>query len=262
MQRLVLREVPTSPAPSVSQDYPNGSKASLVALLVTQTLLSFAANAAKILVFALALSPGVLPVREVPAALAILTALLAAPYLALSPLLAWLTDRFSSRGMLQLGITLQLAFLGGLALAFHERSGWLAVGAFLLLTIQSALVSPAKRAMLREVSPERKFNPSVLLLEMLTITAIVAGAYAGARALDWTTARTTGDTVELWRAAEKVALGLAAVTGGALLTFLPAARTPAGQPPAGVVPIHAPAQLGARHPVLLPLWRRADPRID
>ena len=60
-------------------DSPRLSSISLAALLVAQTLVSFAANAGKMVVLALALVPGVLPVGAVDEWLAILPVALAAP---------------------------------------------------------------------------------------------------------------------------------------------------------------------------------------
>lgn len=202
---------------------PRLSSISLAALLVAQTLVSFAANAGKMVVLALALVPGVLPVGAVEEWLAILPVALAAPYVFLSPLFAWFADRYSTRTVLGVSIVLLLVLLGGLVVALHLHSVPLTVGVFLLLACHSALVSPSKRVMLREVAPPQKFGPAVLLLEMLTVAAIAAGAYVGARAVE--AAGLTADVAAGWTSAKGLALWLPWVAAGALVAFVPTGRT-------------------------------------
>lgn len=208
------------------------SPASLIALLVAQTLVSFAANTGKMLALALALVPGVLPARAVDEWLAVLPVALALPYVFLSPLFAWFADRFSTRTVLSVSILLLVVLLAGLAVALHERSVLLTVIVFVLLAAHSALVSPSKRAMLREVTVPEKFGAAVLLLEMLTIGAIAAGAYLGARAVDG--AAVSGDVGLGWETAERLARLLPIVAALALVAFMPArhtAKSAAGRPP-------------------------------
>ncbi len=220
----------------LAPDPSRSSKASLIALLGAQTLVSFAANAAKTLVLALALVPGVLPAGAVDEWLAALPVALAAPYVLFSPFFAWCTDRFSSRRVLAVSILLLVALLGLLVLALHWRSVPLTVALFVALAVHSALVSPSKRSMLREVTPPEHFGAAVLLMEMLTIASIAAGAYLGARALDL--AGVVGQVQLGWAAAERFGYLLPPVAAVALAAFLPsrptAAKT-AGAPPPGLL---------------------------
>ena len=181
-----------------------GSQASLIALLGAQTLVSFAATAAKALVLALALANAALAPGTAAGWMALLPAVLAAPFLLFSPLFAWLAGRYSSRAMAILANLLLLALLVGLVVALHQRSVWLTALVFVVLSVHSALVAPHKRAMLREFAPPQSFNTAVLLLEMATVAAVVGGAYAAVRAFG--VALPAGDGA--WAAAEKVALGL------------------------------------------------------
>ena len=201
---------------------PRGSQIALIVLLVTQTLVSFAASAAKMLVLVLALAPGVLAPGTAVAWLALLPAVLAAPFLLFSPLFAWLADRFSSRTMLSVSILLLLSLLGTLALALHERSFLLTALVFVLLAVHSALVSPNKRTMLREVARPQRFNAAVTLLEMFTITAVIGGVYAAV----WAFERLMPSAGDVWTAAEKVSLGLPVLVALTLVAFLPARRAP------------------------------------
>ncbi len=213
-------------------DKAHTSTASMLALLVAQTLVSFAANAAKMLVLALALVPGVLPAGAVDEWLAILPIALGAPYVFLSPLFAWFADRFSTRTVLSVSILLLLGLLSTLAVALHLRNVPLTAAVFVLLATHSALVSPTKRTMLREVAPPQRFGAAVLLLEMLTIVGFVAGAFVGAWALEG--ASVGGDVALGWATAERLARVLPAVAGCALVAFVPAKRTRslvAGPPP-------------------------------
>ncbi len=211
-------------------------KASLTALLSAQTLVSFAANAAKAAILALALVPGVLPAGAVDEWMALLPVALAAPYVLFSPLFAWCADRYSSRSVLSIAIVALVTLLGLLVLALHLRSVPFTVAVFLLLAVHSALVSPSKRTMLREVTPPEKFGAAVLLQEILTIAAIASGAYVGARAIEVASLR--GEVGLGWVGAERLAYLLPVIGGVALLAFLPARPTAAktsGAPPPGIL---------------------------
>lgn len=204
-------------------DKPHTSPASLIALLVAQTLVSFAANAGKMLIVALALLPGVLPADSMAGWLAFLPVALGAPYVFLSPVCAWCADRYSTRRVLGVASVLLLGLLGLLLLALHLRSVPLTATVFVLLAAHSALVSPAKRVMLREVAAPDRFGAAVLMMEMLTIVAIAAGAFVAAWTLD--PAAAGADVAQGWAAAEHFARLLPVIGAGALVVFVPVQRT-------------------------------------
>lgn len=230
---------------------PAGSRRSLTALLGAQTLLSFSSNAGKMLVFALLLAPGVLAEKHVDPVLSLLPAILALPYLICSPLAAWGAEKFSSRTVMNAALAVHVVFLGGLALAFQQRNLVAVLAALALLALHSAVVSPAKRALLRDVVPARKLNASIALLEMLTITAIVVGAFAGVAFFEGWLAVDAGTP---WTAARRVAYTL---VGGSVVAWLVFQLT--NRPPTAPVAADAGVPLGQQVNHLVELLR--SPRL-
>ncbi len=193
-------------------DHKTSSTASLIGLLVSQTIASFSANAAKAVVLALAFVPGVLAPGAVDEWLALLPVVLAAPYLFFAPLFTWGAERYSGRVALGTALLVLPGLLLGLAHALQQRSVPGAIVVFALLAVHSVLVSPAKRKVLSEVAADRKFSAALLLMEMLGIAAVVAGVFLGAVAV--------GPT-EGWASAERIVWWLLALAVLGWAVFLP-----------------------------------------
>ena len=71
------------------------------------------------------------------------------------------------------------------ALWYHQLA--LAIVAAALLATQMAVFAPAKRGILLEFVPAEKLSRAVGLMEMLSVSAMLLGAYLGCRMFDYWT---------------------------------------------------------------------------
>ena len=154
-------------------------RVSLAALMGAQAQVTFNDNAAKLMLIALAQFPGVLGDTDVDLVRSILAALLVAPFVLFSPLAGWLNDRFSKSRVLNYSLGLQCVAMGLLLAALWSRSLWGAIGCFFLLALQATVFAPAKRAVLREMVGPRELSRYVGLMEMLSVSMILVGGFAG-----------------------------------------------------------------------------------
>jgi acyl-[acyl-carrier-protein]-phospholipid O-acyltransferase/long-chain-fatty-acid--[acyl-carrier-protein] ligase len=150
-------------------------------LLFAQSQVAFTDNAAKLLLIGLVQI--LLPADEAAALVSALALLLVAPFVLFAPLSGWLADRFPKRHVLAASLWLQLAVTLALAAAVALHSLPLAVGGFFLLGIQSALMSPARRGMAKELAGD-SVGELVGWMEMLCIAAILTGSVAGGQLID------------------------------------------------------------------------------
>lgn len=157
---------------------------SLRRVLGVQTQVAFNDNAAKLMLVLLAISPGVLPEGWAVPVVGALSVLLIFPFIAVSPVAGWLADRFSKRTVLQAGLGMQAGVMALLAGSLYFRSMTAAMACFGLLAVQSALFSPAKRGILKELAGTGRLSLAVGWMEMLTITAILVGSLCGALFFD------------------------------------------------------------------------------
>ncbi len=190
-------------------------RVSLVALMVAQAQVTFNDNAAKLMLVALAQFPGVLTGLEINVVRSILGAMLVAPFVAFSPLAGWLCDRFAKSRVLHLSLGLQFVVMLVLVLALWRQSLWGAMVSFLLLALQATVFSPAKRGILREMVGTEDLSRWVGIMEMLSVSAMLAGGFAGGWMFDHWTQRHHGP----WNGALVAALILAALSGLSWLIF-------------------------------------------
>jgi LPLT family lysophospholipid transporter-like MFS transporter len=114
---------------------------------------------------------------------AVFTAVLYIPFVLLGPFVGYLNDRFAKSRWLAGGNLIKLA---GTAVAMFSLAGgrvWEAVGYF-IVGIGSCVYSPAKYGILPEILPREKLVKANGMVEMLTLTAILAGMIAGAQMAD------------------------------------------------------------------------------
>ena len=198
-------------------------RVSLAALMGAQAQVTFNDNAAKLMLIALAQFPGVLGDTDVDLVRSILAALLVAPFVLFSPLAGWLNDRFSKSRVLNYSLGLQCAAMGLLLAALWSRSLWGAIGCFLLLALQATVFAPAKRAVLREMVGPRELSRYVGLMEMLSVSMILVGGFAGGRMFDhW-----TGPGGDPWHGALAAALVLTGLSAFSWALFQLVTPTPA-----------------------------------
>ena len=162
-----------------------------------QAQVTFNDNAAKLMLIALAQFPGVLRGTDVDLVRSVLAALLIAPFVLFSPMAGWLNDRFAKSRVLNVALGMQFTVMVLLLGALWLHSLWGAVGCFLLLALQATVFAPAKRSILRELVGPAELSRAVGVMEMLSVSMILVGGFAGGRMFDaWT--RAGGDP---WRGA-------------------------------------------------------------
>ncbi|MFI5337098.1 MAG: MFS transporter [Opitutales bacterium] len=162
-------------------------RVSLAALMGAQAQVTFNDNAAKLMLVALAQFPGVLGGMDVNVVRSILGAMLVAPFVAFSPLAGWCNDRFAKSRVLNLSLGMQFGVMLLLILALWQKSLWGAVACFLLLALQATVFSPAKRGILRELAGAEDLSRLVGIMEMMSVSAILAGGFGGGWMFDhWT----------------------------------------------------------------------------
>jgi acyl-[acyl-carrier-protein]-phospholipid O-acyltransferase/long-chain-fatty-acid--[acyl-carrier-protein] ligase len=166
-------------------------------LLFAQSQVAFTDNAAKFLLIGLVQI--VLTKEEADPLVSTVALLLVAPFVLFAPLGGWLADRFPKRHVLAVSLWLQLAVAFVLILAVSIHSLPLAVGGFFLLGIQSALMSPARRGMAKELA-EDSVGEIVGWMEMFCIAAILVGGMAGGQLIDGLTHLLGGTSVQAWTA--------------------------------------------------------------
>ncbi len=154
-----------------------------------QAQVTFNDNAAKLMLIALAQFPGVLGDTDVDLVRSLLAALLVAPFVLFSPLAGWINDRFSKSRVLNVALGMQFAVMVLLIGALWARSLWGAVSCFLLLALQATVFAPAKRGILRELVGTTELSRYVGIMEMLSVSMILTGGFAGGQMFDgWTKA--------------------------------------------------------------------------
>ncbi|MGC6458386.1 MAG: MFS transporter [Akkermansiaceae bacterium] len=119
----------------------------------------------------------------------VLGLLIPIPFILFAPAAGWLGDRFAKSNVIrwsawfQLGVILFM--MGGLSLGVAAGKDygavglWCAVGAFFLLAVQSALLSPAKMGVVKELVGSERLGFANGVLEGTVVLAIVAGQIVG-----------------------------------------------------------------------------------
>ncbi len=97
------------------------------------------------------------------------------PYLLFAPISGWLSDRFSKKKVIQGTVFAQTVTFLLMMLAVVLGQFWLLVAGFFLLAVQSMVMSPAKRGLIKELVGEEKLGSASGVLEMSVVLAICAG---------------------------------------------------------------------------------------
>ncbi|MBO93347.1 MAG: hypothetical protein CMI32_00405 [Opitutales bacterium] len=171
-------------------------------LLIAQALGAFNDNATKAMLPALAatlfIAKGYDPVEAANEADRVnqrVSLMLIVPFVLFGPLAGWLSDRFSKRKVTSVALFAQVVGLAILCFGMGFELFYLSLAGFFLLAVQSAMLSPAKKGILKELVGSQKLGMAVGWMEMLTMVGILAGAFAGAKAFDSLVASEGG-----WRA--------------------------------------------------------------
>jgi len=196
---------------------------SLAALLGAQAQVTFNDCAAKFMLIALAQQLARAGGHDAKPVVALIAALLILPYILFGPFCGWLADRFSKRSVINAALLLQIVVMGALVGVVALKSFAGAMVCFFLLSVQTAILAPAKRGILMEYIGPDQLSRWVGFMEMMNITAILVGSFAGG----WLFAHWLGQGAEPWAAALKVAGVLTVLAGVGWTGFQLAAKTPA-----------------------------------
>lgn len=150
-------------------------------LLLAQTQVAFNDNATKLVLIGLVQM--LLPEDEAGRLVSLISLLLVTPFVLFAPLSGWLADRFPRRHVLAASLWLQIAVMTLLFAATAWRNLPMAVGGFFLLGLQSALMSPARRGLIKDLAGD-SVGEVTGWMEMLCVAAILAGSLGGGQAID------------------------------------------------------------------------------
>lgn len=212
-------------------------------LLFAQSQVAFNDNATKLILIGLVQM--LLPMELAGKVVSVIALLLVSPFVLFAPLSGWMADHLPRRQVLSGALWLQLAVMLVLIGGALWHSLPVAIGGFFLLGLQSALMAPARRGMVKDLAGE-SVGQVVGWMEMLCIAAILAGSLAGGQLIDGLTA-SLGTP---WTAALAAFAILAATCAAALYGF----RHVPGRPAAKKAPLKVKTVFG--HLTLLSTLRK------
>lgn len=114
----------------------------------------------------------------------ILGALIVLPFILLAPVAGWLSDRYSKTYVIRGAIFMQFAVFLCILLAVHYKSLWLAVFGFFLLSVESVILSPAKRGIVKELVGHGRLGYASGVMEMSVVLAVCAGQILSSKWFD------------------------------------------------------------------------------
>ena len=121
-----------------------------------------------------------------------LSVLILAPFIFLAPVAGWISDRFSKTHVLRAGALMQMIVLGMILWSIHSQKYAVGIVGFALLALQSTVLSPAKKGIVKEMMGSEKIGFASGVVELTSVLAITAGQIVSGF---WYDARleTTGD---------------------------------------------------------------------
>lgn len=105
----------------------------------------------------------------------ILAIVIVLPFILFSPIAGWLSDRFSKTHVIRGASLLQLVVLIWIAMAIYHHLAWVAIAGFFMLSVQSVLLSPAKRGIIKELVGHERLGLASGLMEVTVVLAICGG---------------------------------------------------------------------------------------
>ncbi len=113
-------------------------------------------------------------------AMGITAGALVLPYIVCSPLADRLTVIWRKTRIVQVAKWVELPIMLVAVLGFLFKSPWLVIGAVLLMGLQSALYSPAKYALIRDIGGEERISTGMGGMEGVSFLGVLIGTVAGA----------------------------------------------------------------------------------
>ena len=101
--------------------------------------------------------------------------LMVLPFILLAPSSGWLADRCSKNVVVRWAAWMQMVALGGMIFALWQKSLVVAVITFFVLAVQSALLSPAKTGILKEILGRKCLSLGSGVMDGVTILSVLAG---------------------------------------------------------------------------------------
>jgi acyl-[acyl-carrier-protein]-phospholipid O-acyltransferase/long-chain-fatty-acid--[acyl-carrier-protein] ligase len=153
--------------------------------------------------------------------------LITLPFVLFAPLAGWLSDRYSKRDVLIGAAVAQTLILGGLCAAVEARQMPLLLLGFFALATQSAVLSPAKYGLSKELLGSRPIGFASGIQQMATMLAMLAGQVVAGVIFDrqWQALGATPETA--WQAARLPLAVLAGCSLPAIALAWIVPRTPA-----------------------------------
>ncbi len=148
--------------------------------------------------------------------------LMALPFVLFAPVAGWVADRHSKRNVLFACLVIQAIALLWIFVCLRNENLWWATGGFFLLAVQSALLSPAKLGVLKELVGGPKLAAATGWMQMLVVLSIIIGTAIGGA---WFKRLTTAQGQ--WNAAATIVLFLLAASALQAVLLFFVRRTPA-----------------------------------
>ncbi len=101
--------------------------------------------------------------------------LILAPFILLAPMAGWVSDRFSKTRILRAGALMQVCVLALILWAITIENFTLGIVGFGLLALQSTILSPAKKGIVKEMMGSEKLGFASGVLELSSVLAICVG---------------------------------------------------------------------------------------
>lgn len=105
----------------------------------------------------------------------ILGSLIVLPFILFAPIAGWLSDRYSKTCVIRGAIFMQFAVFLCILSAVYYQNLWLAVFGFFLLSVESVILSPAKRGIVKELVGHERLGFASGVLEMSVVLAVCIG---------------------------------------------------------------------------------------
>lgn len=153
----------------------------------------------------------------------ILAAVIVLPFILFSPVAGWFSDRFSKTHVVRGTAVLQLVVLLWITAAIRYHQVWVAVAGFFMLSVQSVLLSPAKRGLVKELVGHGKLGFASGMLEITVVLTICGGQIVTGF---WYTARLEGG-LDGWQAAMFPLQVIAVASVAALMVSFVIQKVPA-----------------------------------